>query len=199
MKTRAKRVSDTVFFKHQCITNAQVTPKTLVIKAALDLTSALKGTVSCNGEMAEALEKFSKLLTKIAAAKSAMAKAKEQPDSLQTHPNARLAVPLPRVVNRPPIPASPLSRVPVAPAEADYCKRGLGERVQIVGMASQVAVLPMQFVESQYQVQTSENETPRRVTHGPPIGRPNYISHDNNEDNPPHWYNTRSGATSIMQ
>ncbi len=69
MKTRATRISDTVFFKHQYITNLQVTPKTLVIKAALDLTSALKGTVSFNGKMAEALQKFSKLFTKITVAK----------------------------------------------------------------------------------------------------------------------------------
>ncbi len=40
MKTRAMRISDTVFFKHQYITNPQVTPKTLVIKVASDLTSA---------------------------------------------------------------------------------------------------------------------------------------------------------------
>ena len=42
--------------------------------------------------MAEALEKVSELFTKIAAAKSAMAKAKEQWNNLQTHPNARQAV-----------------------------------------------------------------------------------------------------------
>ncbi len=42
VKTRATRISGTVFFKHQYITNPQVTPKTLIIKAALDLTSALK-------------------------------------------------------------------------------------------------------------------------------------------------------------
>jgi hypothetical protein len=33
VKIRATRISDTVFFKHQCITNPQVTRKTLVIKA----------------------------------------------------------------------------------------------------------------------------------------------------------------------
>jgi hypothetical protein len=66
VKTRATRVSDTVFFKHQYITNLQVSPKTRVIKAASDLTSALKETVSHNGKMAEVLQKFSKLFTKIA-------------------------------------------------------------------------------------------------------------------------------------
>jgi hypothetical protein len=48
------------------------------MKAQLELTTcALKGMVSCNGKMAEALEKFSKLFSKIAVAKAAMAKAKE--------------------------------------------------------------------------------------------------------------------------
>ncbi len=60
----------------------QVTPKTLVIKAALDLTSALKEMVSHNGKMAEALQKFSKLFTKIAVEKSELAKAKEQQNNL---------------------------------------------------------------------------------------------------------------------
>ncbi len=82
VKTRATRVSDTVFIKHQYITNPQVTPNTLVIKAASELTSALKGTVSRNGKMAEALKKFSQLFTKIVAAKAAMAKAKEQQNNL---------------------------------------------------------------------------------------------------------------------
>jgi hypothetical protein len=130
------RVSNIVFFKHQYITNPQVTPKTLVIKAALDLTSALKGMVSRNGKTAEALEKFSKLFTKIAVAKAVMAKAKEQWNNLQTHHNARQAVQFPRVIDRPPIPASPLSKMPIAPTEADCHVRDVGERVQMVGTVS---------------------------------------------------------------
>jgi hypothetical protein len=55
VKTRATRVGDTVFFKHQYIMNPQVTPKTFVIKAALELTSALKGMVSQNSKTAEVL------------------------------------------------------------------------------------------------------------------------------------------------
>ncbi len=82
VKTRATRISDTVFFKHQYITNLQVTPETLVIKAASDLTSALKGMVSRDGETAEALQRFSELFTKIAAAKAELAKAKEQQNNL---------------------------------------------------------------------------------------------------------------------
>ncbi len=136
VKTRATRISNTVFFKHQYITNPQVTPKTLVIKAALELTSALKRLVSRDGKTADALKKFSKLFTKIVTAKAAMAKVKEQQNNLQTHPNARQAAPLPRVVNRPPILASPLPRVPVAPKEAECHIRGAGRSVQNVGKAS---------------------------------------------------------------
>jgi hypothetical protein len=69
--------------------------------------------------MAEALQKFSKLFMKIAAAKSELAKAKEQWNNLQNHPNTRRAVSLPRVAKRPPTPASPLPRVPIEIADTD--------------------------------------------------------------------------------
>jgi hypothetical protein len=184
VKTKATRVSKTVFFKHQYITNPQVTPMTLIIKVVSELTSALKGTVSLNGKTAEVLEIFSKLFAKIAMEKAAMAKTKEQRNNLRTHPNARRAVPLPRVVNRPPIPASPLPRVPIVPTEPDCHIRDSGKRGQTVGTASRVAVLPTKIVKSQSQVQTIENVTPRQGTHGPPIARPNYIMQDKDEDEP---------------
>ncbi len=95
---RATRVSDSVFFKHQYITNPQVTPETLVLKAASELTSALKGTVSRETETAEALAKVSKLFVKIAEAKAVTTRAKEQRNTHRTHPTARRAVPPPRVV-----------------------------------------------------------------------------------------------------
>ncbi len=88
-KTRATRVSDAVFFKHQYITNPQLTPETLVMKAASELTSALKGTVSRDAETADALVRVSNLFHKIAQAKAAMAKVKEQQNHHQTHPTAR--------------------------------------------------------------------------------------------------------------
>ncbi len=188
VKTRALRVSNTVFFKHQqYIKNSQVTPKTLVIKATLELAFALKGSVSRNSKMAEELKKFSELFMKIATAKAATAKAKEQRNNLRTHPNAHQAVPLPKVVNRTPILASPLPRVPVAPMEADCYVMGVGNSVQTVGTASWNAVLPTQFLESPSQLQTSGNVTPRQVTQGPPIARPNYILQDDDDNKPPHW------------
>jgi hypothetical protein len=70
VKTRATRVSDRVFFKHQYITNPQITPETLVIKAAADLTNVLKGTVSRDVEMVKALQKVSSLFTKNSSSKN---------------------------------------------------------------------------------------------------------------------------------
>jgi hypothetical protein len=112
VKTRATRVSDSVFFKHQYITNPQLTPETLVMKAAAELTSALKGTVSQDAETADALAKVSDLFQKIAASKAERAKAKEQRNQHQTHPSSRRAVPIPRGGNEPPArQAVPIPRV----------------------------------------------------------------------------------------
>jgi hypothetical protein len=78
VKTRATRVSDRVFFKHQYITNPQIMPETLVMKPAAELTNVLKGTVLRDGKTAEALQKVSSLFTKIAAAKAATTRARDQ-------------------------------------------------------------------------------------------------------------------------
>ncbi len=64
VKTRATRVSDAVFFKHQYIMNLQITLETLVMEAAAELTSALKGTISRDAETVEALMKVGKLFHK---------------------------------------------------------------------------------------------------------------------------------------
>jgi hypothetical protein len=55
VKTRATRISDLVFFKHQYITNPQLTLETLVLKAMSELTSALKGAMSHEAETTDAL------------------------------------------------------------------------------------------------------------------------------------------------
>ena len=147
VKTRATRINGTVFFKHQYITNPQVTPKTLVIKAALELTSALKGTVSRNGKMAEVLKTFSGFFTKIVAAKSATLKANEQQNNLQTHPNARQAVPLQRVVKRPTIMASPIPRVLIAIAKAYCCIRGGAKECQWLGQCPKLLLLQRKLLK----------------------------------------------------
>ncbi len=68
-KIRAMRISDTVFFKHQYITNPMVSPESHVVVAAQQLATALKGNIPAGNETTEALKKVSKLFTKIAAAK----------------------------------------------------------------------------------------------------------------------------------
>jgi hypothetical protein len=88
VRTRAMRISDTVIFKHQYITNPKVAPETMVIHAAQRLTSALQGNVAPESKAAEALRRVSKLFTKIAVAKASATKAKEQQNQLQTHPEA---------------------------------------------------------------------------------------------------------------
>ena len=60
-KTRATRISDTVFFQHQYITNPTISPESSVIAAAQQLTAALKGNIPTGNETAEALTKVSEL------------------------------------------------------------------------------------------------------------------------------------------
>jgi hypothetical protein len=190
VKTRATRVSNAVFFKHQYITNPQIKPETLVMKAAAELTSALKGTISCDAETAEALTKAGKLFQKIAAAKAATAKAKEQRNQHRTHPTARRAVPLPRVVNDPPVPpVVPLPRVPASPTVEDCCIGGVGSGMQNVNTLSQPLDSRLQIVE---------NVTQQQGKHRPPSARPNYILQDDNAKQH-HRYNTWLWTTSIMQ
>jgi hypothetical protein len=176
VKTRATRVSDSVFFKHQYITNPQITPETLVMKAASELTSALKGTVSRDAETADALTKVSELFQKIAASKAERAKAKEQRNKHRTHPSSRRAVPIPRVESEAPAQqAVTIPRVQATPTADDCRVVGGGSRSKIV-----------------------ECGTPSQRKNGTPSARPNYISQDDDEDQH-RGYNTRSRTTSIMQ
>ncbi len=82
-KTRATRISDTVFFKHQYITNPTVSPESHVVTAAQQLTIALQGSIPAGNKMAEALQKVSKLFTKIAMAKNKAAKTKAKCNKVQ--------------------------------------------------------------------------------------------------------------------
>jgi hypothetical protein len=78
VRTRVTRISDSVYFMHQYITNSKVSPKTMVVQTMQQLASTLQGNVAPETEAAEALCRVSKLFTKIAAAKASAAKAKEQ-------------------------------------------------------------------------------------------------------------------------
>jgi hypothetical protein len=170
VKTRATRVSDRVFFKHQYITNPQIMLETLVIKAAAELTNVLKGTVSRDGKTLAALQKVSSLFTKIAAAKAATTRARDQ-----THPTVHQPVPLPRVGNRPPTQEDLVPRVPTGPTEADCCVRQVGDTIQL-----------------------TKDVTPLQGYHEPHSAKPNYITQDES-DEPRRGYNTQSRTTSIMQ
>ena len=112
-KTRATRISDTVHFKHQYITNPTVSPESHVVAAAQQLATALQGNIPAGNETAEALKKVSHLFTKIATAKSEVTKAKAQHNRVRAALAAQQTAHFPRV-------ESPLPRV-TDPLEAD-CK-----------------------------------------------------------------------------
>ncbi len=190
VKTRATRISDLVFFKHQYITNPQLTPETLVLKAASELTIALKGTVLSEAETADVLAQVSELFHKIAEAKAAMANAKEKWNTHHTHPNAHRAAALPRVlINLHTQPAVPLPRVQAAPPVDDCRVVGGGNEKQIVHTSMQIVGSRLQIVG---------DKTPHQRNHGPPSAGPNYISQDEDEEHS-HGYNIQSRMTSIMQ
>jgi len=132
--------------------------------------------VSQDAETADALAKVSDLFQKIAASKADRAKAKEQWNQHRTHPSSRRAVPIPRVENEPPArQAVPIPRVQATPTVDDCCVVGGGNGLQIV-----------------------ECRTPNQGKHGHHSARPNYISQDDDKEQP-RRYNTRSWTTSIMQ
>ena len=114
-RTRATRISDTVFFKHQYITNPAISPESHVVAAAQQLATALKGNIPAGNKMTEALTKVSKLFTKIAAAKQAAAAAKEQRNRLRANPAAQITTHLPRVGVPPPRVDVPTLRVEEPP------------------------------------------------------------------------------------
>jgi hypothetical protein len=111
-KTRATRISDTVFFKHQYITNLIFSPESHVVAASQQLSMALQGNILAGNETAEALKKVSNLFTKIAMAKNKTAKAKAQRNRVQATPAAQQWTHLPRV-------EEPLPKVADPQQEAD--------------------------------------------------------------------------------
>ena len=88
-KTRATRISDTVAFQHQYITNPTLSPESRVIAAAQQLTAALKGSIHTGNDTAVALTKVSELFVKIAAAKNSAAAARDQRNKQRIHPTPR--------------------------------------------------------------------------------------------------------------
>jgi hypothetical protein len=111
MRIRATRISDTVLFKHQYITNPTISPESHMVAAAQQLVTALQGSIPTGNETVEALTRVSKLFTKIASAKEEVAKAKEQRTRLRANPLARITTHLPRVAVPPPRVDVPIPRV----------------------------------------------------------------------------------------
>jgi hypothetical protein len=184
-KTRATRVSDTVFFKHQYITNPTVSAESLVVAAAQQLTSTLKGDILTGNETAESLKKVGEPFTKIAEAKANVAKAKEQQNRVRLHPDARHAIPLPRVVEQNPRVELSIPRVDEAP-KAD-CH------------VMQITANPtMPWFDVQSPVKFSQSRSPW-VDAQSSASRSNYILQDKKEVEEPRQYNTHSQTMSIMQ
>jgi hypothetical protein len=177
-KTCSTRISDTVAFQHQYITNPMVSPESHVIVAAQQFATALKGNIPTGNKMAEALTMVSTLFAKIAAAKLDAAAAKEQCSKLRTYPAARQMLespppsettPIPRVGTTP---TAPIPKVAESP-QVNYC------------------ITPDDCRVSGSIVASPQNR-PRNI--------PNYISQDeDNDKSPAHRYPTQSTTRSIMQ
>jgi hypothetical protein len=86
-----------IFFKYQYITNPAVSLESHVVAAAQQLTIALQGNIPTGNETAEALQKVSKLFTKIAMAKNKLAKAKTMRNRICANQAAWQATHIPRV------------------------------------------------------------------------------------------------------
>jgi len=157
-KTRATRISDTVYYKHQYITNPTVSPESHVVAAAQQLATALQGNIPAGNETAEALKKVSDLFTQIAMAKSEVAKAKAQRNRVRATPAARQTTHLPRV-------EAPLPRVADPPPKAD-CR-----------------VIPR--VEDSRIVEVVQAPATCSQARQPRANTPNYISQDKNDVPPP--------------
>ncbi len=89
-KTRSKRTSDTVFFKHQYITQPTLTQADIIVNAIDDLTHALKGRKNVKGDaQIEALEKIDDLLNNIPKKLSKVKDLQVTPNE-NTHPVTQL-------------------------------------------------------------------------------------------------------------
>jgi hypothetical protein len=188
-KTRATRISNTVFFKHQYTTNPTVSLESHVVAAAQQLATALQGNIPAGNETAEALKEVSNLFTKIAAAKSKVAKAKAQCNRLRATPTAHQMTHLPRV-------EAPLPRV-ADPSEADcYIVPRVANSPQEDCCVEEEAPKPSPPQPVAKALATRSQSRPPCLS---PTGRPNYISQDENNNPPTARGTTRLTSTSIMQ
>jgi hypothetical protein len=178
-KTRATRISNTVFFMHQYITNPTVSPESHVVAAAQQLATSLKGNIPAGNEKAEALKKVSKLFTKISAAKNEAAKAKEQRNRVRATLAARKTTHFPRV-------EASIPRVAAGPEE-EHCIEQIDGNPSVPWPVAHTHATHSQSRSPQFDAQSS---TARR---------PNYISQDEDYQPPPMRCTTRSASNSIIQ
>jgi hypothetical protein len=184
-RTRATRISNTIVFKHQCITSPMISPESHVVAAAQQLVTALQGNISAGNKTAEALTKVSKPFTKIALAKKEIAKAKEQRNRLRANPLAQITTHLPRMAEPPTRVDGPVPRVPKA-TQANC-------HVAQTGVSTTMMRPPVQTL-------ATRSSWPPRANARPPSSRPNYILQDKEDNDPqPERQTTTSAARSIMQ
>ncbi len=170
MRTRATRISDTVVFKHQCITSPPISHESHVVAAAQQLVTALQGNIPAGNETAEDLTKVSKPFTEIALAKKKVAKAKEQKNRLRANPSAWITTHLPRVAVPPPRVDVPVPRVTKA-TQADCC-------VAQTGVSTTMMQPPVQTL-------VTCSSRPLRANAWHPSSQPNYILQDKEDGDPP--------------
>jgi hypothetical protein len=189
-RTRATRISDTVFFKHQYITIPTISPESHVVAAAQQLTIALQGNIPTGKITAEALQKVSKLFPKIAIAKNEAAKAKANCNRVPSTQASRQATYIPGVVAPIPRVEIPIPRVgkiteahrtQTVTATQHKDRRDL-PIVTNPPVPGQIAQAPTTRSKSQYCASL-----------------PNYISQDEDNNQAPIRQTTRLAAKSIMQ
>jgi hypothetical protein len=104
--TRSKRVSDSVHFKHNCITQPTLTPENTVVRAINDLTHALREIRNTKGILQiKALRKMDELFNKQL---TSTVKTAEPPQEIQPSTRVTFAktskppqeIPTPRVVHK---------------------------------------------------------------------------------------------------
>jgi hypothetical protein len=189
-QTRATRISDTVFFKHQYITNPIVSPESHMVAAAQQLTIALQGNIPTGNKTAEALQKVSKQFTKIAMTKNELAKAKTMRNRVCANQAALQAMHIPRVEAPIPRVETPHPRVTKS-AEAHLTR----------------AVTATQNKERCNITSTITPPVPQQIAQAPAsqfkslhcVSLPNYISQEKDDNQALTRQTTRSTAKSIMQ
>jgi hypothetical protein len=189
-RTRATQMSDTLFFKHQYITNPTVSPESHVVAAAQQLTIALQGSIPTRNKTAEALQKVSKLFTKIAMTKNELAKAKTMHNRVCANQAAWQATHIPRV-------EAPIPRVETPHARV----------TKIAEVHPTQGVTATQHKDRCKIMSVTTLPVPGQIAQAPASGfkllsctsLPNYISQDEDNNQAPTRQTTRLAAKSIMQ